>query len=131
MEEMKPGAELDRLVAEKVLGLGRDVRLRGSTNIVRIYDPNPYYHDGSDSRKDLRRAGPKPYSTDLAPCVAAAEEARKAGKLLSWELSAGKNRGTGAYAIVEYGEDVHVGNHGETPAHALSLALLAAVEGPK
>jgi hypothetical protein len=47
------GSDLDARLA-KALGLGRNVRLRGSTNYVRIYSPNPYYSDGSDREEVLR-----------------------------------------------------------------------------
>ncbi len=122
----KAGPELDAKLAE-ALGLGREVRLRGSTNRVRIYDPNPYYSDGSDSAEGLRRAGPKPYSTSLSIVVSAAEEWCDKQDRPTWFVLESASPGIRPRAKVRQGE-VTIGKaDAETLALALTLALVAAL----
>lgn len=65
---MNASWELDALVAEKVMGLSRQVRIKGSTEYVTIYSKNPYFPDGSCDLNDLNfYAAPKNYSTSIAP----------------------------------------------------------------
>lgn len=61
---LQPGRELDALVAEKVMGVKQEVRLRGETNTVTVYGS---LVDGMHSRDEaLRYGSPSPYSTDIA-----------------------------------------------------------------
>ncbi len=64
---LKPGPELDRLVAEKVMGIvPREVRIVGSTNTVTVYNA-AFLEDGMWSEQQLRTYGAaRPYSTDPA-----------------------------------------------------------------
>jgi hypothetical protein len=127
----KAGPELDAKLAE-LMGLGRNVRLSGSTERVRIYDPNPFYSDGSVTALDVRRAGPKPYSTDVAAAISAAEELRKAGRIDAWDIhqfetsSASTGRLNGRTMV--WSDAVQGDPDSADPrAHALTLALVAAL----
>lgn len=61
---LQPGREFDALVAEKVMGLKREVRLRGEANTVTAYKS---LVDGLHTRDEVLRYGsPLPYSTDIA-----------------------------------------------------------------
>lgn len=110
---------MDAMVAEKVLGqkVCRDQCPGGCDS------PGGWmYHDGTWE-------GTKPYSTDLTTCAAAAEEARKAGKIGGWNLRSGGLGNDGDFAAGVWGvpEQIPFGIAGESTAHALALALLKAV----
>lgn len=65
--ELQAGRELDALIAEKVMGLRREVRLCGSTESATIYSQNPWWQDGRQTLLDVHHhGGPRPYSTDIA-----------------------------------------------------------------
>jgi hypothetical protein len=68
-EALVAGHELDALVAERVMGWKWcDVRLRGSTNTVRVLLPprDGYWRqDGAHDERDFARAAPPFYSTEI------------------------------------------------------------------
>lgn len=57
--------EFDAMVAERVFGLGRDVRVAGETNKVRVWTANPAIDDGVWTADQLRTYGaPYCYHSD-------------------------------------------------------------------
>jgi len=68
----------------------------------------------------------KHYSTDVSAAISAAEEARKAGRIGSWSLAVSRDGQCAAYIL--NGDRGDFVDGGDTPAHALSQALCAALE---
>lgn len=64
------------------------------------------------------------FSTDPAAAISAAEEMRKAGRLKGWQVGCNGLRATAFVALTH--RDIFA--EGDCPAHALCLALLAALE---
>ena len=79
IDEMPAGREITALIAEKVMSLGREIRLRGETSTVTIYSDNPWWQDGAQTQADVvMYGGPKPYSTDIAAAWEVTEKMRAA-----------------------------------------------------
>lgn len=122
-KDLPPGPELDALVAEKVLGLSviwdYPMGMEHPLRFAALYAGG--YKDSLP-----------PYSTDLTTCAAAAEEARKAGKIDGWTIEspyAGRPLTALVYVDRRIEPDDISAAQGETLAHSLALALLRAVEG--
>lgn len=131
---MQPGPELDAQVAEKVLGrrarVVRDPAFIQERQRAEIWsDARPGAHGqlvGMDGSAGWYPCAP--YSTDLTTCAAAADEWRaKSGRNLWWRICSGGRDGSIPSAAVFEGSVCLVEWSGETPAHALALALLEAV----
>ena len=77
---MDAGREMDALIAEKVMGERREIRLRGETNHATIYSTSPWWQDGHQDRDHVAaHGGPRPYSTDIAAAWHVMERMREAG----------------------------------------------------
>jgi hypothetical protein len=90
-------------------------------------EPMRSEHVFFDSARPFPRYRPiPPYSTDISAAVSAAEEARKARKIDAWILYSAHSGNATPYARVLFPGGDGTGRYGDSPAHALSLALLAA-----
>lgn len=121
---MTPGPELDRLVAEKVLGWREmDYELHRT---IRGPEPTWVKNVQGECVCEFRP------SRDLSTCAAAAEEARKAGKLRFWLVTSSLAHDGfaspcfGTVNVSAAAASINV--QGESCAHALALALLKACE---
>ena len=63
--DLTAGRELDALIAEKVMGLRKTVRVHGTTNQAVVYTDNPYFN-AVVKEADLHHVQPLPYSTSIA-----------------------------------------------------------------
>lgn len=136
MAEMQPGAKLDRWVAERVLGW-RLVPLHQTPLAHCLSGGTHAWVDAEGATMGCARCDeyPRGYSQDMTAMADAAEEARAAGKIRAWDLFCGQDcpddgeisfsAGTWRFDGQDY---VRTGRSGVSPAHALALALLAAVE---
>lgn len=125
MTDMGPGAALDVLVAEKVLGrvVCRDVECDGESCPA---ETSGIYLT-IDTQDKAIWIGLDDYSTDLTTCERAAEEWRGRSDRPRWyRLCSGSRDGTLPAAALFEGSVCIVEWSGETLAHALSLALLKA-----
>lgn len=79
---MQAGRELDALIADRVMGLKRTVRIKGTTNTTTIYSDNPYF-DGGVSEDDMMKhyCLPLHYSTSIEAAWQVVEELVKRGKV--------------------------------------------------
>ncbi len=132
---MRPGPELDALVAETVLGwVWRRSRETGRRC---LYQPDPLLWpewmdkpaDGTEpvvTSPSVPMVPYVPYSTDLTTCAAAAEEARKAGKLRFWLLTSPAVDPRWSALIDVTPNWAPTQAWGDSAAHCLALALLKA-----
>lgn len=129
---MKAGPELDALVAERVLGCKprpTDKPWAVGLGFAQCECGDPENWDYPHGRTTQRGIHGEilPYSTDLTTCAAAAEEAIRAGKVAAWTIQRANDGQVGALVYLSPVTDGLSGVLGETPAHALALALLKAV----
>lgn len=123
---MKAGPELDALVAEKVLGWD-EIHFAPEGNLSGWGGTDRPCWIGHAPGASLHNVEILPYSTDLTTCAAAAEEAIRAGKVAAWTIQRASDGQVGALVYLSPVTDGLSGVLGETPAHALALALLKAV----
>lgn len=138
-ETMPPGWELDRLVAEKVLGwVWRRSRETGRRCLYPPTGPWPTWMDqpadGSEPLVTFPASAMVPslrLSTVLSTTEAAAEEARKAGKFDAWDVHQFETASASTGRLMPNGRTLAWADavQGEQRAHALALALLAACGG--
>jgi hypothetical protein len=71
------------------------------------------------------------YSTDVSAAIAAAEEMRKAGRIAAWSVTVWPNwdKPKGQVYLTRGVNLEPWDADGDSPAHALTLALLAALKG--
>ncbi len=125
------GPELDACLA-KALGW----TYVGLSEVDGCYEGEPpagtdrWYPPARVTRRLDQYVGIPQFSTDVSAAISAAEEARKAGRIRYWEL--GLDREARPFANISNGSDECIGTAwGKTVAHALSLALCAALEVEK
>lgn len=74
---MEAGRDLDELIADKVMGLKREVRIRNTTFVATIYTDNPYFKDGVREEEIFQHyCQPLHYSTDIAAAWQVVEKLR-------------------------------------------------------
>lgn len=143
MEEMKPGRELDALIAEKVMGLnvqsspetsGGD----GSPGNRMLIGSKPVYYD--EPRGSIVRGFGKdipPYSTSIAAAWEVVEKLDLFSKFYLHKIPKGEWAGMNGYYKIQSYEMDKMGSlgewshftfaEGETAPHAICKAALAAV----
>ncbi len=121
MTALPPGAELNRRLG-KALGW-RDHKLSQS---IKMFGPLGDYRGHTTDKNWLP-------STNVAVAISAAERAKDDGRIENYALFSGdwNSAGDRPSALVTWGEKREVEMDGETLAHALSLALCAALEVEK
>lgn len=122
---MKPGPELDRLVAEKVLGW-----VPYNPSICRLcLDANVPHWQGPDGEWVCGDSWA--FSEQIRAAVSAAEQARAAGKFDAWDVRQFETASASTGRLMPNGRTLAWADavQGETPAHALALAVLAACGG--
>ncbi len=125
MSELKPGRELDALIAEKVMG-------GGSNTMVGNYEGYDSMSGRDDPPSVLWSSAPKNYSTDIA----AAWEVVEKLKSQEWERDSYKDAVTGLQITLSENEVRIMDQHwntweassGESIAHSICLAALKVVE---
>lgn len=92
------GRELDAAVAEYVMGLKCEVRLRGETNMMTVYQP---LVDGMHSREDAERYGsPLPYSTDMGAAWQVVDRLRQMGRVVVLKADGLRRPPNAAYTVL-------------------------------
>lgn len=130
---MKPGRELDALVADQVMGLKRTVRIKGTVETTTIYTDSPYFNDGV-SEDDMMKyyCLPLHYSTSIADAWQVVEKLQCQGhdwkwfllleydNVETWDCAFHKNSKSD-------GGDPDIWATADTAPHAICLAALKAM----
>ena len=119
---MKPGHELDAKLAEKI---GVDTKVHDPDG----YSEGPCLKCGRESDWGYELQGPciPLYSTSIATAIAAAEEMREQGRIKWWTINSPTDEDDYSNAQVGMLMDFTSLGSKHGPAHALTLALEAAL----
>jgi hypothetical protein len=130
MSELQAGPELDAKLAE-AMGW-KDVAEEHDGVLFGVAPDEDYSlcTDGCDGH--IHGDFLPSYSEDVEAAITAAEELRKAGKIHAWDVHQFETTSASTGRLMPNGRTLAWADavQGETPAHALTLALLAAVGYP-
>lgn len=120
---MTAGRELDALVAEKVMGLEKELRIKGTTHVATCYTDNPYFLSGIDKDDVMRYCQPLPYSTSIEAAWLVVEKLKSIGHVIHVSVFPDKVQ---AVYVHDTGENDY--GEADTAPHAICLAALKAME---
>ena len=129
---MKAGRELDALVAEKVMGLKKSIRLHSTTDMIDAYINNPYFTDVV-RKEDLHHVEPLHYSTSIAAAWEVVEKLseRRDPHDEQWAVHISKRKSNLFYSQFCKGCVCHTAEaEADTPSLAICLAALKTLEVP-